>query len=96
MALSEAKTIARKEFEKALESTGKDLDSIKDFVTSHPELTKALYPIPHRHGVVGVAETDDILGPGGETVRQGVRGDLFNGERAFGVLDDVDLRPYAL
>jgi predicted nucleotide-binding protein (sugar kinase/HSP70/actin superfamily) len=55
MALSDAKTIARKEFEKALESTGKDLDSIKDYVTSHPELTKALYPIPHRHGVVGVA-----------------------------------------
>jgi hypothetical protein len=55
MALSEAKAIARKEFEKALESTGKDLDSIKDFIGSHPELTKALYPIPHRRGVMGVA-----------------------------------------
>ncbi len=55
MALSDAKTIARKEFEKALESTGKDLDSIKDYVTSHPELKKALYPIPHRKGVVGMA-----------------------------------------
>jgi hypothetical protein len=55
MALSEAKTIARKEFEKALESTGKDLDSMKDFVVSHPELKEALYHVPHRHGVVGVA-----------------------------------------
>jgi hypothetical protein len=55
MALSEAKAIARKEFEKALESTGKDLDSIRDYIASHPKLTKALFPIPHQHAVTGLA-----------------------------------------
>jgi predicted nucleotide-binding protein (sugar kinase/HSP70/actin superfamily) len=55
MALGEAKVKARLEFEKALESTGRRLESIREFVAEHPELRKPFYPVPHRHGIAGVA-----------------------------------------
>jgi cbb3-type cytochrome oxidase cytochrome c subunit len=55
MALSEAKLKAKKEFQQALESTGKDLDQIKDYVSSHSQLTQPLSPVPHRSGYPSVA-----------------------------------------
>ena len=47
MALGEAKAKARAEFEKALESTGKRLDDIKEYVAEHQELRRPLYHVPH-------------------------------------------------
>lgn len=55
MALSEAKVKARAEFEKALDSTGKKLEHIKGYVAVHSSLRRPLYPVPHRHGMAGVA-----------------------------------------
>lgn len=55
MALSEAKIRARSEFRQCLESTGKTLEQIQDYVDQHPELRRALHPIPHRHGIAGTA-----------------------------------------
>ncbi len=55
MALAEAKLRARDEFEKVLKRTGKRLDDIHDFVADHPELRRALYPVPQRDGIAGTA-----------------------------------------
>ncbi|HYD16751.1 MAG TPA: activator of (R)-2-hydroxyglutaryl-CoA dehydratase [Candidatus Nanoarchaeia archaeon] len=55
MALGEAKVKARTEFEQAVASTGKRLDDIREYVKEHPELRHVFYPVPHRHGVAGVA-----------------------------------------
>ncbi len=55
MALGEAKVKARMEFEQVLESTGKRLEDIKDYVADHPELRNLFYPVPHVHGVTGIA-----------------------------------------
>jgi predicted nucleotide-binding protein (sugar kinase/HSP70/actin superfamily) len=55
MALSEAKLKAKKEFQQALESTGKSLEKIKGYVSKHPRLTRSLYHVPHRSGFAGVA-----------------------------------------
>ncbi|HEY8549529.1 MAG TPA: hypothetical protein VIL35_06215 [Vicinamibacterales bacterium] len=55
MALGEAKAKARLEFQQALESTGKRLEDIRDFVAAHPELRKPFYKVPHRKGVTGTA-----------------------------------------
>ena len=55
MALGEAKVKARMEFEQVLESTGKRLEDIKDYVAEHPELRNLFYPVPHRDGVTSVA-----------------------------------------
>jgi predicted nucleotide-binding protein (sugar kinase/HSP70/actin superfamily) len=55
MALGEAKVKARMEFEEVLQSTGNRLDDIKAYVADHPELRNLFYPVPHRHGVTGVA-----------------------------------------
>lgn len=55
MALGEAKVKARTEFEQAVASTGKRLDDIREYVNDHPELRHVFYPVPHRHGVAGVA-----------------------------------------
>jgi hypothetical protein len=55
MALGEAKVKARLEFEQALQTTGKRLETIREFVAEHPELRKPFYPVPHRHGIAGVA-----------------------------------------
>jgi len=55
MALGEAKVKARMEFEQALESTGKRLEDIKDYVADHAELRNLFYPMPERHGVTGIA-----------------------------------------
>jgi predicted nucleotide-binding protein (sugar kinase/HSP70/actin superfamily) len=55
MALGEAKVKARMEFEQVLESTGKRLGDIKDYVAEHPELRNLFYPVPQREGVTGIA-----------------------------------------
>jgi predicted nucleotide-binding protein (sugar kinase/HSP70/actin superfamily) len=55
MALGEAKTKAKMEFQQALAHTGKRLDDIRAFVAEHSELNHPLYKIPHRPGVAGVA-----------------------------------------
>jgi predicted nucleotide-binding protein (sugar kinase/HSP70/actin superfamily) len=55
MALAEAKLRARDEFESVLKRTGKRLDDIHDFVADHPELRRALYPVPQRDGIAGTA-----------------------------------------
>jgi predicted nucleotide-binding protein (sugar kinase/HSP70/actin superfamily) len=55
MALGEAKVKARMEFDQVLQSTGKRLEDIKDYVADHPELRSLFYPVPHVHGVTGTA-----------------------------------------
>lgn len=55
MALGEAKTKAKAEFEKALQSTGRKLGDIRDFVEDHPELKRPFYRVPHREGIAGTA-----------------------------------------
>jgi hypothetical protein len=55
MALGEAKAKARTEFEKALESTGKRIESIKEYIAEHQELRRPFYCVPHRPGIAGTA-----------------------------------------
>lgn len=55
MALGEAKTKAKLEFQRALATTGKRLDEIKTFVAEHSQLRDPLYPIPQRRGIAAVA-----------------------------------------
>jgi predicted nucleotide-binding protein (sugar kinase/HSP70/actin superfamily) len=55
MALADAKAQARREFDQSLAATGKRLDDIRVYVGEHPELRRALYPIPHHPGVAGGA-----------------------------------------
>jgi predicted nucleotide-binding protein (sugar kinase/HSP70/actin superfamily) len=55
MALGEAKTKAKMEFQQALAHTGKQIDDIRAFAARHSELNRPLYKIPHRPGVAGVA-----------------------------------------
>jgi predicted nucleotide-binding protein (sugar kinase/HSP70/actin superfamily) len=55
MALAEAKSKARAEFDSALSQTGKSLDDLRGYVEVHPELKRALYKFPHREGVAGTA-----------------------------------------
>ena len=55
MALGEAKAKAKAEFQQALESTGRPLAEIREYVAEHPELRRPFYAVPHRHGVTGTA-----------------------------------------
>ena len=55
MALGEAKTKAKAEFEHCLESTGRRLEDIRDYVAEHAELRGPLYPVSRRPDVAGVA-----------------------------------------
>lgn len=55
MALGEAKSKAKLEFQRALASTGKRLETIKGFVDQHPQLRDPLYPVPQRQGIAGIA-----------------------------------------
>jgi hypothetical protein len=55
MALGEAKVKARMEFDQVLQSTGKRLEDIKDYVADHRELRNLFYQVPHVHGVTGTA-----------------------------------------
>jgi predicted nucleotide-binding protein (sugar kinase/HSP70/actin superfamily) len=55
MALADAKRRAQKEFERSLEATGRDLEEIRDFTASHPELRRPSLALGHNPGVTGVA-----------------------------------------
>ena len=55
MALGEAHRKARAEFERALQSTGKRLEDIREYVFSHPELRRPFYRFPRRPETVGNA-----------------------------------------
>ncbi len=55
MALGEAKSKAKAEFEQALASTGKKLDEIQAYSAEHRQLRSPFYPVPQRQGVTGVA-----------------------------------------
>jgi predicted nucleotide-binding protein (sugar kinase/HSP70/actin superfamily) len=55
MALGEAKMKAKAEFQTALTKTGKSLEQIRAFIVQHPELSRPMYKVPHRHGTAGVA-----------------------------------------
>src|SRR6516164_5464665 len=55
MAPGEAKAKAKLEFQQALESTGRRLDDIQDYVAHHPELRRPFYKFPHTKGVTGTA-----------------------------------------
>ncbi|MBZ5540248.1 MAG: activator of (R)-2-hydroxyglutaryl-CoA dehydratase [Acidobacteriia bacterium] len=55
MALGEAKAKAKVEFEKALQSTGKRLDDITNYVAEHSELRRPFYHVPYRPGIAGTA-----------------------------------------
>ena len=55
MALAEAKTAARQEFEQALARTGRTLDEVREYVEQHPVLRHALYRVPRHPGVAGTA-----------------------------------------
>jgi hypothetical protein len=55
MALSEARSKASQEFERAIQSAHHSLDEIRGFVALHAELRHPLYPIPRRPGVISTA-----------------------------------------
>jgi hypothetical protein len=55
MALAEAKSKARAEFDTVLSQTGKSLDDLREYVECHPELKRGLYKVPHREGIAGTA-----------------------------------------
>lgn len=55
MALGEAKTKAKIEFQQSLEATGKRLEDLRAYVEAHPALRHPFYHVPHRAGVIGTA-----------------------------------------
>ncbi len=55
MALGEAKTKCREEFQQCVARTGFRLDEIRAYVARHRELRRPLQRIPHHDGVVGRA-----------------------------------------
>jgi hypothetical protein len=55
MALGEAKSKARLEFEDCVKSTGRSLDELRSYVNDHPEMKRPFYQVPHHKGVAGTA-----------------------------------------
>ncbi len=55
MALGEARSKAKLEFQQALDLAGKPLEDIRAFVQTRRELRHPLYKVPHRSGVTGTA-----------------------------------------
>jgi hypothetical protein len=55
MALGEEKVKAKLEFEECLNSTGKTLEQIREYIAEHPELKRPFYHVPHRKGIAGTA-----------------------------------------
>jgi hypothetical protein len=55
MALGEAKAKTKLEFKAALDSTGRTLEDIREYVDAHPELASAMFVTPHAKGTVGAA-----------------------------------------
>jgi predicted nucleotide-binding protein (sugar kinase/HSP70/actin superfamily) len=66
MALADAKVKARNEFGQALESTGKSLEQIREYISEHPELRRPLRALPRYEGIAGTAanailEASDLM-----------------------------------
>jgi hypothetical protein len=55
MALGEAKSKARLEFEECVKRTGRSLDELRSYVNDHPEMKRPFYHVPHTKGVAGTA-----------------------------------------
>jgi ElaB/YqjD/DUF883 family membrane-anchored ribosome-binding protein len=55
MALAEAKSKARAEFDGVLQKTGRSLEELREYVDAHPHLKRALYKVPHHAGIAGTA-----------------------------------------
>ena len=55
MALSDAKAMAKSEFDGVLAATGRRLEDIRAFVAARPELRDPFLDVPRRPGVAGVA-----------------------------------------
>jgi predicted nucleotide-binding protein (sugar kinase/HSP70/actin superfamily) len=55
MALGEAKAKTKLEFKAALDSTGRTVEEIREYVAEHPELTSAMFKAPHAKGIVSGA-----------------------------------------
>ncbi len=55
MALGEAKAKTKLEFKAALESTGRTIEEIREYVAAHPELQSAMFKVPHQEGIAGTA-----------------------------------------
>jgi predicted nucleotide-binding protein (sugar kinase/HSP70/actin superfamily) len=55
MALGEAKSKAKREFQECLERAGVTLDQCRAFVDAHPEMKRPMYRVPHTKGVIGTA-----------------------------------------
>jgi len=55
MALADAKRRASREFEQALESTGRSLVEIREFAEAHRELRRPSFNLEHQPGVANVA-----------------------------------------
>jgi len=55
MKLQEAKDKAREELQRVLDGYGVTLEEVRAYAEKHPELSKAMRPIPHQRGVVGTA-----------------------------------------
>ena len=72
MALGEAKTKAKLEFNKCLEETGYTLDEIKAYIDANEYLQKPFYKIGHRKGVIGVA-ANYILDVSGKMKKDGIK-----------------------
>jgi predicted nucleotide-binding protein (sugar kinase/HSP70/actin superfamily) len=53
MALGEARTKAKAEFQKALEDSGFTLEEIRAFLEGRPELRSGTFRIPHTKGIIG-------------------------------------------
>ena len=78
MALGEAKTRARAEFQAALTSTGCSLDEIRAYAAAHPDLRRPLQRFAVRPGVVGRA-AQFCLHVGGLIARDRARTTHFPG-----------------
>ncbi len=55
MALGEARTKAREEFARALGASGFSIERVRGYVEAHPELRRAMHPVPHAKGYSGEA-----------------------------------------
>jgi predicted nucleotide-binding protein (sugar kinase/HSP70/actin superfamily) len=55
MALGEAKSKSKAEFEQVLSRTGFSLDQVREYIDAHAELKSGVYAVPRAPGVVGEA-----------------------------------------
>jgi predicted nucleotide-binding protein (sugar kinase/HSP70/actin superfamily) len=66
MALGEARLKAAREFDRTLKATGRTREAVRAFLGRNPRLKGALYPVPRRPGLTGVAanfvsHVDDLM-----------------------------------